>query len=80
MQVLKGDRAKPESKGRVTRSILDILAEAGDEGLTARNLVERAASLGFSLKYGSVNTLLSRMHRNGTVLREAGRYRLAKAP
>ena len=65
------------SKVRVTPLILDLLGAAGAEGLSARNLVERAAERGLALKRGSVNTLLNRMTKSGTTLREQGRYRLA---
>jgi hypothetical protein len=60
----------------VSETIVDLLREAGETGLKAKAAIEIAADRGVSLNRGSVYSLLNRMTRNGSVVREDARYKL----
>ena len=60
----------------VSETIVELLREAGEAGLKAKAAIEKAADRGMNLNRGSVYSLLNRMTRNGTVVREDARYKL----
>jgi hypothetical protein len=63
-------------KVRVSETILSLLRESGETGLKPKAAIELAAGRGISLNRGSVYSLLNRMERAGTVVREDARYKL----
>jgi len=65
-------------RARVSHTLLDLLRESGDAGLTPTAMVEAASRRGINLNRGSVYTLLTRMERTGTVVRKNSRYRLTE--
>ena len=69
---LNGDRV------RVSRTLIQLLRESGDAGLTPKAALEVASRRGIGLNRGSVYTLLKRMERAGTVVHENSHYRLTR--
>ena len=75
-------RGEPKVKLRAPRSnvkqaVLDLLENAGADGLNAALAVEAAAKAGVTLERGTVSSLLSRLKNEGIVTHEDGLYRLA---
>ncbi len=70
---LMGDDHSRERK-EVTPVLIELLKEAGDAGLTAREAVNRALAKGFELNSSSIAVILSRMKREGDLVRSNGRY------
>jgi hypothetical protein len=63
-------------RSNVKQTILDLLEQAGDEGLNAASAVEKAAKAGVALERGSVSSLLSRLKNEGVVTYDGSVYRL----
>jgi hypothetical protein len=63
-------------KVRVSDTIVELLRESGQRGLTPTVLVELAAARGIMLNRGSVYTILNRMVHVGTVTHENTKYKL----
>jgi hypothetical protein len=63
-------------KVHVSETIVDLLGEAGENGIKPKAAIELAADRGINLNRGSVYSLLNRMTRNGTVVHEEGHYKL----
>jgi hypothetical protein len=81
--MIREAKGEPKIKPRAPRSnvkqtILDLLEQAGANGLNAASAVETAAKAGVSLDRGSVSSLLSRFKNEGVVVYDGSAYRLAK--
>jgi hypothetical protein len=78
--VLEGTEYKaPEERQRdrarnVKDTVLGLLADAGDGGLSVNQVLERARTKGIELDRGTVSSLLSRLKREYTLDLETGRY------
>ena len=64
----------------VTRFLVGLLDEAGEDGLSAKELTEIAGERGRPLKRQSVSSLLSRLKREGTLIYQDNRYKLVRLP
>jgi hypothetical protein len=64
------------NRGAVSRTMIDLLRQSGEEGLKPRNVIEMAADRGINLNRGSVYTLLNRMEHSGVVVHEDAYYKL----
>ena len=62
-------------KTNVKMTVMAIVNDAGLEGVTAAQVVERAARAGKPLVAGSVSSLLSRFKREGALTFDGERYR-----
>ncbi len=62
----------------VTETLINMLEQTGEEGLNAQTATELALRRGLHLRRQSLSSLLSRLKRQGTVVYEDGRYKLAK--
>jgi hypothetical protein len=70
--------APPPSRRRnVTRTVMEVIEEAGSNGVTAAEVIERAAARGKSLDRASVSSLLSRNKREGLLTFDGERYHVA---
>lgn len=58
----------------VKKTVLDIVVEAGVDGVSAAEVVKKAADGGRDLNSTSVSSLLSRLKREGTLELVDGRY------
>ena len=58
----------------VKKAVLDIVVEAGINGVSAAEVVKKAAEDGRNLKSTSVSSLLSRLKREGTLELRDGKY------
>lgn len=63
-------RRTPNVKG----TVMDLIIEAGRDGVTAHEIVERAAANGRQLDRPSVSSLLSRLKREGVLSFDGERY------
>lgn len=75
-----GEAAKdPRRRNRrnVKKTAMDLIVDAGSAGVTANEIVERAAVAGRQLDRGSVSSLLSRLKREGVLVFNGERYFLA---
>lgn len=64
----------------VKRTIMELINTAGDGGVTAAEIVQRAEALGRSLDRGSVSSLLSRFKREGVLRFDGERYYPVASP
>ena len=71
--------AKRARRSNVKTTVLDLLTEAGDQGLNAIKAVEMALKKGERLERGTVSSLLSRLKSDGIVSYDGSVYRLVKA-
>jgi hypothetical protein len=67
----------PTPRRNVKRTILEVVQEAGKAGVTASEVISRAAAKGRTLNAGSVASLLSRMKQDGVLTFDGERYCLA---
>jgi hypothetical protein len=65
-----------ERRPHVSATLVDLLRNAGENGLKAREAIEIAERDGKHLNRHSVYSLLRRMERAGTLVHENGRYKL----
>lgn len=80
MKALGAEGAMPPTPRRnVKRAVLDVVQEAGKAGVTASEVISRAAAKGRALNPGSVASLLSRMKQDGVLTFDGERYYLAGA-
>jgi len=70
--------APAAARSSVKGAILDLLREVGTTGLNAATAVEIASRRGIALDKQTVSSLLSRLKRDGVVVYENDRYRLAQ--
>ena len=76
-----GSAASASSSGgrvRVSETLIELLRESGDAGLTPKAALELASRRGINLNRGSVYSLLNRMVGAGTVVHENSHYRLTE--
>jgi hypothetical protein len=73
---LPSDHA-PSRQRNVTRTVMEIIEESGTKGVTAAEVVERAAAKGKTLDRASVSSLLSRNKRDGFLTFDGERYHAA---
>ena len=72
-------RSAPRAaKGSVKTAVLDLLEDAGRNGLNAASAVETAKSRSIELERGSVSSLLSRLKTDGVVSYDGTVYRLKR--
>ena len=64
----------PPPQRNVKRAVLDIVHEAGRVGVTAAEVIDRAAAKGRELNPGSVASLLSRFKQEGALTFDGERY------
>lgn len=80
MRTINGG-ADPFAEGRpqrgVKRAVLEIVNAAGSVGVTATEVMERAAKNGKALEKGSVSSLLSRLKSDGILTFDGEKYRPA---
>jgi hypothetical protein len=69
----------PQRQRNVTRTVMEIIEEAGTKGVTAPEVVERAAAKGKTLDRASVSSLLSRNKREGLLTFDGERYHVASS-
>lgn len=69
-----GSGDTPPPRRNVKRAVLEIVQEAGRVGVTAAEVIDRAAAKGRSLNPGSVASLLSRFKQEGTLTFDGERY------
>jgi hypothetical protein len=70
----------PTSRRRnVTRTVMEIIEEAGANGVTAGEVLDRAAAKGKTLDRASVSSLLSRNKREGLLTFDGERYHVASS-
>jgi hypothetical protein len=75
IRTLSADGAAMGQKSRnVKRTVLDLVNEAGKSGITAIEVVARAALRGRTLERASVSSLLSRLKREKTLTFDGERY------
>lgn len=72
--------AAPPLRRNVKRTVMELVQEAGRAGITAAEIVERAASKGRQLAQPSVSSLLSRFKRDGALTFDGERYYPAGPP
>lgn len=66
-------------RGNVKTTVLDIVAEAADRGITVNECVTVAdVDRGINLDRGSVSSLLSRLKKDDVLFYDGDRYRLKK--
>lgn len=65
-------------RGFVKEQVLRLLDESAETGLSATDLVDRAAAQGIALDRNSVSSLLSKLKAEGTLELEGNRYRPAR--
>lgn len=58
----------------VKQTVMDLIVDAGQKGITAIEVVERAAIVGRQLDRPSVSSLLSRLKREGVLSFNGERY------
>lgn len=63
----------------VKKTVMGLVHDAASNGITALEVVDRAAGKGRTLDRNSVSSLLSRMKREGTLTFDGERYREAVA-
>lgn len=73
------DGMPPTPRRNVKRTVLDVVQEAGKVGVTASEVISRAAVKGRALNAGSVASLLSRLKNDGVLTFDGERYHLAGA-
>jgi hypothetical protein len=81
--MIREARGEPKVKLRAPRSnvkqtILELLEQAGADGINAASAVEKSARAGVTLERGTVSSLLSRLKNEGIVIYDGSVYRLAK--
>jgi CRP-like cAMP-binding protein len=75
MKALGGDAgAGPSRRTNVKRTVMEVIHDASRVGVTAVEVVDRAAAKGRSLDRASVSSLLSRLKRDGTLTFNGERY------
>ena len=78
---LSGNDTPPEPQRRNRRNVkqtaMELILEAGPAGVTAHEIVDRAAVLGRQFDRPSVSSLLSRLKREGILSFDGERYRPA---
>jgi hypothetical protein len=62
------------TRRNVKRTVMDLIVESGHAGVTANEIVERAASSGRQLDRPSISSLLSRLKREGVLSFNGERY------
>jgi hypothetical protein len=67
----------PSRQRNVTRTVMEVIEETGTKGVTAAEVVERAAAKGKILYRASVSSLLSRNKREGLLTFDGERYHTA---
>jgi hypothetical protein len=72
----QASNARSKTRRNVKRTVLEIITEAGRDGVTSNEVTDRAAVMGRQLDRGSVSSLLSRLKREGTLTFDGERYRL----
>ena len=68
------------TRRNVKKSVMEIIADSAKAGVTAIEVVERAAAKGKQLDRGSVSSLLSRFKREGVLIFNGERYYPAAPP
>lgn len=66
---------KRSRQSNVKRTVMGIINEAAQAGITAADVVERGNATGKALEKRSVSSLLSRLKREGTLTFDGERYR-----
>lgn len=66
--------AVPAPRRNVKRTVLEVVQEAGRIGVTASEVISRAAAKGRALNAGSVASLLSRFKQDGVLIFDGERY------
>jgi hypothetical protein len=67
----------PTPRRNVKRMVLEVVQEAGKVGVTASEVISRAAAKGRALNAGSVASLLSRLKQDQILTFDGERYYLA---
>lgn len=65
-------RGTPRPRNQVL--VLELLAEAGERGVTVNEVLEGGSARGMPLARASISSLLSRLKRQGRVTGDGGRY------
>jgi len=79
-EVTLGESSVTNQRRRnVKATTMDLIVEAGEVGITATEVVERAAARGRTLPLPSISSLLSRLKREGTLRFDGERYYPTKA-
>ena len=69
--------ATRQRRGGVKETVLDLISEAAETGMTPPECVAAAkAKRGIELDRGSVSSLLSRLKKDGVLFYDGSRYRL----
>jgi hypothetical protein len=69
------ERAASKSRSRnVKETVLSLVQNAGEKGLTVNGVMDAARDMGIHLERGSVSSLLSRMKREHVLGMADGRY------
>jgi len=75
MKALGADAgAIPAPRRNVKRTVLEVVQEAGKSGVTASEVISRAAAKGRALNAGSVASLLSRFKQDNVLTFDGERY------
>ena len=73
-EAIAGNHLPMRRRRNVKATTMDLIVEAGSSGITAPEVVERAAAKGHDLHAGSVSSLLSRLKKEGTLTFDGERY------
>jgi hypothetical protein len=83
MAAATGTSVPPGPRRRTRRNVkgtvMDMIVEAGTAGVTAHEIVDKAAAGGRQLDRPSVSSLLSRLKREGVLSFDGERYHQANA-
>jgi CRP-like cAMP-binding protein len=78
MSAMSGTNVPPDPRRRTRRNVkgtvMDLIVEAGMDGVTAHEIVDKAAAAGRQLDRPSVSSLLSRLKREGVLSFDGERY------
>ena len=74
---VEGISGQKSARRNVKKTVMAIVQEAGPAGVTASEVMDRAAAQGRELEKGSVSSLLSRFKRDGALTFDGERYRAA---
>lgn len=73
-----GQASNKERARNVKDTVLGLLAEAGDVGLSVTRVLEIAQARGVNVERASVSSLLSRLKREGVLDMNDGKYSVQK--